>query len=116
MAPTGTTPSLGRQAAAADQLRWARTCQALFVVPDEPPEGTPVVPDVLNEANLWEWGGISFGQLETYRLYLAVKKVKEATGLFLGLRFCFDQEDQLFVAISRKIILGTTWCSYMSPT
>lgn len=59
----------------ASQLKWAQTSQALFAVPDEPPEGGAVAPDMLDEANMWEWGGVSFGRLETYRLYLSVKKV-----------------------------------------
>lgn len=59
-----------------DQLKWAQTSQALFAVPDEPAEGGPIVPDVLNEANLWEWGGLSFGRLETYRMHLSIKKVR----------------------------------------
>lgn len=73
--PDNTTLSQGQQAAAAEQLKWASSSQALFAVPDEPPEGGPVVPDMLDEANMWEWGGVSFGRLETYRLYLSVKKV-----------------------------------------
>lgn len=70
-----TAPSKGQQAAAAAQLGWAQSSQALFAVPDEPPEGGAAVPDMLDEANMWEWGGVSFGRLETYRLYLSVKKV-----------------------------------------
>lgn len=70
------THPLGSQAAMADQLKWAQTSQALFAVPDEPAEGGPIVPDILNEANLWEWGGLSFGRLETYRMYLSIKKVR----------------------------------------
>lgn len=73
--PDNTTPSQGQQTAAAAQLKWAQGSQALFAVPDEPPEGGAIVPDMLDEANMWEWGGVSFGRLETYRLYLSVKKV-----------------------------------------
>lgn len=76
VAPADTTPSLGRQAATASQLHWAQTCKKLFVIPDEPPEAGPIVPDMLDEANMWDWAGVSFGRLETYRLYLSVKKVK----------------------------------------
>lgn len=76
VSPADTTPPKGEQAAMASQLKWAQTSQALFVVPDEPPEGGAVVPDMLDEANMWEWGGVSFGRLETYRLYLSVKKVR----------------------------------------
>lgn len=77
--PDNTTPSKGQQEAAAAQLGWAQRSQALFAVPDEPPEGGAVVPDMLDEANMWEWGGVSFGRGETYRLYLSVKKVGRAT-------------------------------------
>ena len=73
--PVNLTPSKGEQIAMAKQLKWAQSSQALFAVPDEPPEGGAVVPDMLDEANMWEWGGVSFGRLETYRLYLSVKKV-----------------------------------------
>lgn len=76
VAPIDTTPSLGRQAATSSKIQWAQTCQKLFSVPDEPPEGGPVVPDMLDEANMWEWGGVSFGRRETYRLYLSVKKAR----------------------------------------
>ena len=76
---TATTASVatskGGQIARASQLKWAQSSQALFTVPDEPPEGGAVVPDMLDEANMWEWGGVSFGRLETYRLFLSVKKV-----------------------------------------
>eukprot|EP00903_Cladosiphon_okamuranus_P010188 g9647.t1 len=86
--PDNTTPSQGQQAAAAAQLRWAQSSQALFAVPDEPPEGGAVVPDMLDEANMWEWGGVSFGRLETYRLYLSVKKLAESLpGEHESLRF-----------------------------
>jgi len=80
--PANTIPSLGEQAAAEAQIKWAQSSQALFAVPDEPPEGGAVVPDMLDEANMWEWGGVSFGRLETYRLYLSVKKVGYLPDLF----------------------------------
>ncbi|CBJ30984.1 putative: flagellar radial spoke protein 4 [Ectocarpus siliculosus] len=86
--PDSTTPSMGQQSAAAEQLKWAQSNQALFAVPDEPPEGGAVVPDMLDEANMWEWGGVSFGRLETYRLYLSVKKLAESLpGEHESLRF-----------------------------
>ncbi|CAN0129118.1 unnamed protein product [Pylaiella littoralis] len=86
--PDNRASSKGQQAAAAQQLEWASTSQALFGVPDEPPEGGPVVPDMLDEANMWEWGGVSFGRLETYRLYLSVKKLAESLpGEHESLRF-----------------------------
>lgn len=67
--------SASRAAAKAAQLKWATSTQALFAVPDEPPEGGPVTPDLLDEANMWSWAGVSFGQLELYRLYLSIKKL-----------------------------------------
>ncbi|CAM9551513.1 unnamed protein product [Laminaria digitata] len=76
--PANIGPSKGGQIAMASQLKWAQSSQALFAVPDEPPEGGAVVPDMLDEANMWEWGGVSFGRLETYRLYLSVKKLAES--------------------------------------
>lgn len=83
VAPADTTPPQGRQAAMESQLKWAKTSQDLFAVPDEPPEGGAVVPDMLDEANMWEWGGVSFGRLDTYRLYLSVKKVCTIAVTFL---------------------------------
>ena len=35
------------------------------------------VPDLVDEANLLEWAGISFGKGDVYRLYLSVKKLAE---------------------------------------
>ncbi|CAM9292680.1 unnamed protein product [Choristocarpus tenellus] len=71
-------PTTGEVAAHTSQLKWAGTSQDLFSIPDEPTEGGPNVPDILDEANMWEWAGISFGRLETYRLYLSVRKLAES--------------------------------------
>ena len=35
------------------------------------------VPDILEEANLLEWGGVSFGRGEIYRIFLSIKKLSE---------------------------------------
>ena len=35
------------------------------------------IPDLVDEANLLEWAGISFGKGDVYRLYLSVKKLAE---------------------------------------
>ena len=35
------------------------------------------MPDILDQANLWAAAGVSFGQMETYRIYLAIKKLSE---------------------------------------
>ncbi len=60
------------------QLEWTRKCAALLKVPDEPPEDSGVkVQDLLDEANLLEWAGVSFGKGDLYRLYLSIKKLAE---------------------------------------
>ena len=51
--------------------------KALFQVPDDPPDDGASVIDVLHESNMWEWAGVSFGQTETYRIFLAMKKLAE---------------------------------------
>lgn len=59
------------------QLGWAKASGALLKRPDEPPEQNVKFPDLMDEANLLEWAGVSFGRTETYRLYLSVKKLSE---------------------------------------
>eukprot|EP00953_Heterococcus_sp_UTEX-ZZ885_P034561 17886-Heterococcus_DN1.PRE.1 len=66
-----------RAAAKSAQLKWATNAQALFSVPDEAAEGGPAIPDILDQASLWAAAGVSFGSTETYRIYLAVKKLAE---------------------------------------
>ena len=56
---------------------WALKCAALLKVPDEPVEAAVTVADLVDEANALEWAGVSFGKGETYRLYLAIKKLAE---------------------------------------
>jgi len=61
------------------QLTWTSKCSNLLKVPEEPPEDTGVrFPDLLDEANLFEWAGVSFGKGELYRLYLSIKKLSES--------------------------------------
>jgi len=63
----------------AKQENWTKKCSALFKVPEEPPEDSGVkYPDLIDESNLTEWAGISLGKGDTYRLYLAVKKLAES--------------------------------------
>lgn len=100
--PDNRASSKGQQAAAAQQLEWASTSQALFGVPDEPPEGGPVVPDMLDEANMWEWGGVSFGRLETYRLYLSVKKVGSLWSFISGSDGSCTLVEACYVALVQK--------------
>jgi radial spoke head protein 4A len=59
-------------------LAWAKKCSTLLKNPEEPPEEPGVkYPDLLDDANLYEWAGVSFGKGELYRLYLSIKKVCE---------------------------------------
>jgi radial spoke head protein 4A len=62
------------------QLKWTSQCEALFKVPDEPPEDSGVkfptfYPD---DKEALELGGVSFGKGELYRLFLSVKKFAES--------------------------------------
>ena len=45
-------------------------------------------PDLLSDAILYSWAGISFGSTETYRLYLSIKKHAESLdGGYEALKF-----------------------------
>lgn len=60
-------------------LSWAKKCSALLKNPEEPPEEPGVkCPDLLDDANLYEWAGVSFGKGELYRLYLSIRKACES--------------------------------------
>lgn len=59
-------------------MKWTKECAALLKVPEEPPEDSGVkFPDLLDEATLLEWAGVSFGRGEIYRIYLSIKKLAE---------------------------------------
>lgn len=60
------------------QLKWARACSAILKRPDEPPELNVKFPDLMDELNVLEWAGVSFGKTESYRLYLSIKKFAES--------------------------------------
>jgi len=77
-AGAGVPPS---EAEVTNQLKWAKQCSALLKIPDEPPEANIKFPDLMDEANLLEWAGVSFGRSETYRLYLSIKKFAESPTL-----------------------------------
>jgi len=63
----------------AKKFSWSKKCAALLKVPDEPPEDTGVkLPDLLDEANLLEWAGVSVGRYEAHRLFLSMKKLSES--------------------------------------
>jgi len=60
------------------QLDWAGKTLKHYKVADELPDAFPAFPDLMDEANMWEWAGVSFGREETYRLYLSVKVLAES--------------------------------------
>lgn len=46
----------------------------LLKVPEEPPdEGDVKYPDLISEAALYEWAGVTIGRTDLYRLYLSIK-------------------------------------------
>lgn len=67
------------EAEIASKLEWSKNCSSLLKVPDEPAEDSAVkFPDLMDEANLFEWAGFSLGRAETYKLYLSIKKFAES--------------------------------------
>jgi len=58
-----------------NQLQWAKNNFQLFKVLEEPPESVTSFPDLIDESNMWEWAGLSFGREQTYRLYLSIKNL-----------------------------------------
>lgn len=58
-------------------------------VPEEPPgESAVAFPDLIDEANMLEWAGVSLGKGEIYRLFLSIKKLAESLpGDVASLRF-----------------------------
>jgi radial spoke head protein 4A len=86
--PAPKVPSISREAEKAAQLKWATEAQALLKEPEEPTEGGPTPPNVVEQANLWSLAGVSFGQLETFRIHLAVNQLAASLpGEHLQLRF-----------------------------
>lgn len=62
----------------AKQIAWTKASASLLKVPEAPVEGNGCrYPDLMDEAALLEWAGISFGKGETYRLYLSIKALAE---------------------------------------
>lgn len=61
------------------QLGWAKECEAMLKVPEEPPEDSGVViPQLFPEdRQALSWAGVSFGKGELYRLFLSIKKLAE---------------------------------------
>uniref|UniRef100_A0A7S1UB83 Radial spokehead-like protein n=1 Tax=Phaeomonas parva TaxID=124430 RepID=A0A7S1UB83_9STRA len=64
-------------AGAEKQLAWAQAAAALYAVPDEPAEGGPALPDLMDLARMFELAGVSFGAEETFRLALSLKTLAE---------------------------------------
>lgn len=62
------------------QLGWCAMMEALY---QEKEDGEGTFPDLLTEANVFEWAGIGFGRSETYRLYLSIKTKALEEGLRL---------------------------------
>jgi len=63
----------------AQQIGWSTNCAKLLKIPEEPPAESAVkFPDLMDEASLLEWAGISIGKGDVYRLYLSVKKFAES--------------------------------------
>ena len=66
------------------QLEWCGDVSKLYAPAEG--EGSEITyPDLMTEANVYEWAGINFGKPETYRLYLAIKQ--KATVEARSLRF-----------------------------
>jgi radial spoke head protein 4A len=60
-------------------LIWTSNCAKLLKVPEEPPEDPAVkVPELLEEAALFEWAGVAFGRGDIYRLLLSIRKLAES--------------------------------------
>mmetsp|Transcript_30348 Transcript_30348/g.51320 ORF Transcript_30348/g.51320 Transcript_30348/m.51320 type:complete len:439 (-) Transcript_30348:277-1593(-) len=58
---------------------FANRCSTLLKNPEEPPEESGVkFPELLDDANLYEWASVCFGKGELYRLYLSIKKLTES--------------------------------------
>ena len=66
------------------QLDWCVDVSRLYAPAEG--EGSEITyPDLMTEANVYEWAGVNFGKMETYRLYLAIKQ--KATVEARSLRF-----------------------------
>uniref|UniRef100_A0A7S3K2B4 Uncharacterized protein n=1 Tax=Aureoumbra lagunensis TaxID=44058 RepID=A0A7S3K2B4_9STRA len=63
-----------------DQLAWCQTVAKLYENENEIEE-TATFPDLMTEANIWEWAGINLGKNETYRLYLSLKAKALSEGI-----------------------------------
>jgi len=76
--PAASAPVPMSEEEVAKKMAYATACSGLLKVPDEPGEDPAVkIPDLVDEANLLEWAGLSLGKSETYKLYLSVKKFAE---------------------------------------
>lgn len=82
--PFDPSPTRGKPVPPApDQLnamnKWTNRNSTMLKVPDEPLDESEVkYPDLMTDAHLYEWAGISFGRGEIYRLYLSIKALAES--------------------------------------
>lgn len=60
------------------QISWSESTAALFKEPEDFNAAEQKVQDWSADANLLEWGGVSFGAQETYRLSLSLKHLAAA--------------------------------------
>eukprot|EP01040_Poterioochromonas_malhamensis_P019697 gene19697-23335_t len=66
----------------AAQKTWMERSAAMLKVPDEAPEDSGLkLQDLLDDNALFEWGGVSFGRSELFRLQLSIKKFVEKAQL-----------------------------------
>lgn len=67
------------------QSNFIKNCAALLKIPEEGAEDPVVtVPDLLDLATLYKWGGVNFGDELTYRLYLSIKTFAKTLGDEVG--------------------------------
>jgi len=62
------------------QLGWVAKQAPLFVPPTEDAPDEAAVPDLMAQAAMWEWAGVSFGREATYRLFLSLKQLAATQG------------------------------------
>ncbi len=61
------------------QINWTNASVALLKVPEAPAENQGCkCPDLMEEASLLKWAGVSLGEGETYRLYLSIKALADS--------------------------------------
>lgn len=69
------------------QLKWKDTGVSLLKKPAEAPDAGAAFPDLITDANMLEWAGVSIGKSDLYKLYLSIKRLSEAVPSAVKLRF-----------------------------